>query len=290
MKGDKGDSPTEEDLLKLIKPLIPEPIKGDVGRTPTEKEILALIEPLVPKIENGKTPTKKELLDIIEPLIPTLDTQEIVTKATERAVLATKKLIPDIKDIEQNLPQLGEEIRDGLELLEKNERLDISAIKGLDDYDEISGLARQPKSENIYSGGGTTVFSNLLDVPNSYTGQAGKSVSVKGDETGLEFTANLATDEKVKYDAGDPTAGYLSAKVVAGTGITLSEGTGADENKLKITNSLDLSAYVPYTGATSNVDLGDNRIILSSVTQPKITVSDTAPASPSVNDLWVDIS
>ena len=176
-------------------------------------------------------------------------------------------------------------------------------------------------------------------------------------------------DEKVKYDAGDPTAGYLSAKVVAGNGITLSEGIGADENKLKISatwlldpveEEWDITAglpvdpevgdryisdgtdaglgwydgyiyewdgeewvetlpiegmmvwlifemvwwvfmsggwmevgedtFVPYAGATSNVDLGDNRIILSSVTQPKITVSDTAPASPSVNDLWVDIS
>jgi len=122
------------------------------------------------------------------------------------------------------------------------------------------------------------------------TGNAGLVLGVNGAGTALEFVASVSTDEKVKYDAGDPTAGYLSAKVVAGTGITLSEGTGADENKLKITNSLDLSAYVPYTGATSNVDLGDNRIILSSVTQPKITVSDTAPASPSVNDLWVDIS
>jgi hypothetical protein len=41
-------------------------------------------------------------------------------------------------------------------------------------------------------------------------------------------------DEKVKYDAGDPTAGYLADKVVAGTGISIAEGTGADENKLVI--------------------------------------------------------
>jgi hypothetical protein len=69
-------------------------------------------------------------------------------------------------------------------------------------------------------------------------------------------------DEKVKYDSGDPTTGYLSDKVVAGTGITLAEGTGADENKLKITNSLDTSGLVPYTGATGNVDLGNNDLIL----------------------------
>jgi len=47
----------------------------------------------------------------------------------------------------------------------------------------------------------------------------------------------FSTDEKVKYDSADPTAGYLGAKVVAGSGITISEGTGGDENKVKITNS-----------------------------------------------------
>lgn len=34
VKGDKGDAPTEQELLSLIKPLIPEPIKGIDGRTP----------------------------------------------------------------------------------------------------------------------------------------------------------------------------------------------------------------------------------------------------------------
>lgn len=37
-------------------------------------------------------------------------------------------------------------------------------------------------------GGGATAFTDLSDVPNAYTGQANKVVSVKGDETGLEFT------------------------------------------------------------------------------------------------------
>jgi hypothetical protein len=45
------------------------------------------------------------------------------------------------------------------------------------------------------------------------------------------------TNEKVKYDAGDPTAGYIADKIIAGNGISVAEGTGADENKLAITNS-----------------------------------------------------
>jgi hypothetical protein len=80
-------------------------------------------------------------------------------------------------------------------------------------------------------------FIELDDVPNSYATHAGEGVRVNATATALEFYVVVDTDEKVKYDAGDPTAGYLGAKVVAGTGITLSEGTGADENKLKITNS-----------------------------------------------------
>lgn len=44
-----GKTPTADELLKLIKPLIPKPIKGDAGKTPTKKELLALIEPLIPE-------------------------------------------------------------------------------------------------------------------------------------------------------------------------------------------------------------------------------------------------
>ena len=41
-------------------------------------------------------------------------------------------------------------------------------------------------------------------------------------------------DERVKFDASDTSAGYLSEKVMAGTNIVLEEGTGENENKLKI--------------------------------------------------------
>lgn len=44
-KGEKGDSPTEEELLALIRPLIP-PAPKD-GHTPTDSELLALIKPLI---------------------------------------------------------------------------------------------------------------------------------------------------------------------------------------------------------------------------------------------------
>lgn len=42
-------------------------------------------------------------------------------------------------------------------------------------------------------GGGAVAFTDLSDVPGDYTGQAGKTVVVKGDETGLEFTTSATT-------------------------------------------------------------------------------------------------
>lgn len=106
--GIDGKTPTKDELLKLIKPLIPQ-IKD--GHTPTNSELLELIRPLIPdlpEVKDGKTPTNKELIDLINPLIPPL---------------------PEVKD---GSPDKPEEIVDKLQSLEGKERLDKSAIKGLE--------------------------------------------------------------------------------------------------------------------------------------------------------------
>lgn len=117
-------------------------------------------------------------------------------------------------------------------------------IEGLDDIDnKIQMLANRPPVVQGVGGGA----SGIRDI------RAGANISVsKLNEIytiGLNYTPT-DTDEKVKYDVNDPTAGYLADKIVAGTGITLTEGTGADENKLKITNSLDLSGYLTLDQTT----------------------------------------
>jgi len=64
-------------------------------------------------------------------------------------------------------------------------------------------------------GGGATAFTDLSDVPNAYTGQAAKVVSVKGDETGLEFTtpsasgvASVTGDGVDNTDPANPVISY----------------------------------------------------------------------------------
>jgi len=100
-KGDKGDSPTDEELLALIKPLIPKPIKGKDGKTPTAEEILEIIRPLIPEVKDGATPTEEELKNLIKKVIPEEETPE--------------------------------ETRDKLQTLKEGERLHIKYIDGVKD-------------------------------------------------------------------------------------------------------------------------------------------------------------
>ena len=64
------------------------------------------------------------------------------------------------------------------------------------------------------------------------------------------------TDQLVKFNAEDPTAGFLSDKIIQGAGITISEGTGANENKLVITANPTAD-----TGVQVSIDFIDASIL-----------------------------
>lgn len=89
-------------------------------------------------------------------------------------------------------------------------------------------------------------LSDLSDVDDTDKSE-GKILKVNSEGKHIYVNDESGTDEKVKYDANDPTAGYIVDKFVAGTGITFTEGTGADENKLIITNS-DKGSDVDLSG------------------------------------------
>jgi hypothetical protein len=122
------------------------------------------------------------------------------------------------------------------------------------------------------------VFSAWLSAnPTSGTNtgdQIGDGVTITGDGTSLNpFVVVIPPDidEKVKYDANDPAAGYIIDKIISGDGINVVEGTGANENKLEIINidkgsDVDLSGLVPYTGASGDVDLGAYNITAETFT------------------------
>jgi hypothetical protein len=57
------------------------------------------------------------------------------------------------------------------------------------------------------------------------------------DPIAVDVSIGTSANDMVKYNSADLAAGYLSDKVVAGLGITLSEGLGADADKLVITST-----------------------------------------------------
>ena len=95
-------------------------------------------------------------------------------------------------------PDTAEQVRDKLLSLVAENRLDASAIKGLEDkvgkedLDRAIAILDQRTQFLINkvqtSSGGASTFTALTDVPSSYSGQALKAVTVNAGETALVFT------------------------------------------------------------------------------------------------------
>lgn len=141
-KGEDGKTPTKDELVKIIQPLIPNVKDGKDGHTPSKKELLDIIKPLIPDVKDGKDPSDKHLSTLIEKLIPppVLLDEVAITNTIE-------------KNIENNIPKLGERIRDALELLTEDSRLDATAIKNLPEVVKQHNVIAHP-----------TAFWNLSDV------------------------------------------------------------------------------------------------------------------------------
>lgn len=97
------------------------------------------------------------------------------------------------------------------------------------------------------AGGGAADFTDLGDVPASYTGQAGKFVKVKSTEDGLEFgTLTIA--------AADLPSGIDAAKIANGS-VSNTEFQYLDGVTSPI--QTQINNRVPYVGASGDVNLGE---------------------------------
>lgn len=198
LKGEPGDTPTDERLLALIRPLIPTPIPG---RTPTAEELLTIIRPLIPKPLPGKpgnTPTRQELIALIAPLIPEPVPGVPGGSPTKQELLALiKPLIP--------APIPGSP--------DSADRI-IKKIKGTLSYDDLKDLP------NIdFYRGGPGYLREISDV--SVTGiVAGQSIQWDGTRW-IPYTPSGSSTHsvfgEVPTDSGDHTTFTLAHVPTSGT-------------------------------------------------------------------------
>jgi hypothetical protein len=121
--------------------------------------------------------------------------------------------------------------------------------------------------------GGALTFLQLTDTPDSYSGESGSSLRVKGDESALEFYTPNA-DEKVKVNSTDTNSSYLASKLTNSTGISLTTlNTGSNE-LLSIENT-EPDKIVSLTGGTG---------ITTSGAYPDFTITNTLPYTGSADE------
>ncbi len=125
-----------------------------------KQEMTELIEDYLAKVETATNQKMREVDEKVKELKNGIDGKDADEQAIADKVLREVQS-PIIEKIEKNLPKLGEPIRDALELLAGDQRLDKSAIRGLDELLEEIG---KRKNQNIPYVGGIRYLSQLVDI------------------------------------------------------------------------------------------------------------------------------
>lgn len=95
-----------------------------------------------------KLPTTSELVSEVSKIV-----EDLILPKIPKIPDAPK--IPTIEELEADIPKLGSEIRNALELLQDDERLDVSAIKGLDELiKKVEKLSEAKQTTRFVGGGG----------------------------------------------------------------------------------------------------------------------------------------
>lgn len=134
--------------------------------------------------------------------------------------------------------------------------------------------------ENLFGGGGGG--GGTVD-----TVVAGTGISVNSTDPANPIITNtsLNTDETAKVSANDTTAGYLNGKLVAGSGISLTENNNGGNETLTVaaavtsvngaTGAVTVAAGdTTYTVTTADSENNANRVRMISVTIPANTWAD----------------
>jgi len=205
--------------LQVLK-RIPKPKDGEPGKAGKDADEDKIIERILSKIPEPKKIDTKELENKILSKIPKVDLEPIsekIEKLNENTLKKVKQIENTTKDI--------------------NKRLSF-----------------QSSNQQTSYGGEISKFTQLSDVPTSYTGQSLKSLRVKADETGLEFFTG----------SGFIDWGEIGGTITDQTDFTTYLSTNyypLSTNPAGYLTSASLSGYVPYTGANADVNLGTHNFL-----------------------------
>lgn len=162
-------------------------------------------------------------------------------------------------------PDTPKEIKDKLETLKKDKRLDVSAIKGIEKLHEdtlnraVSILDQRTKflinkgvkHDSTLSGDGSDASPLTVIGGGGGGGTWGSITGTLSDQTDLQSALDA------KYDASNPS-GYIS-------NISGQDLSSADNTTSAFITLSALATYVPYTGATTDLDLGGYNLTAANV-------------------------
>jgi hypothetical protein len=265
-----------ESVLSKIE--LPEPIKGEDGEDADQVDTDEIVKEVLNKIPKPKTIDEKELIKSIlsKIKVPKVDEKALIKKV----ILSIPKNKASLKIIQEKFEVDPMSVIDKIMAMPDNKfKLKSSQISGLDQtirafqsqlgrgYLHGGGIGEAPKDGKQYvrkNGAWEEVtvasaFTDLTDVPNSYTGQGGKVVKVKTTEDGLEF--GIGTDPA--------TAGTITRTSDLVSSIALTKSLGTDNITVSRTGTLISNIVSVYNGITRTTSL--TRDVNNKITSFNIT-------------------
>lgn len=181
---------------------------GDAS-TKAKQLTLSEVSKIASKLQNDMEILKGDMPDLS-------DIEERVSEIEDEV---NEIEVPEIEEIEQDLPKLGESIRDGLELIQnEDDKLSINSIGYLrKELDELKELIKSKTTSSGSGGGRITTIANLI-IP----------ISGTIDDSNVIFTSYKEPNYLIiNGGAYQKTGGAITWTWVSGT-ITLSNAVGTN--------------------------------------------------------------
>ena len=254
-KGDDGKTPTDEELVALIEPLIPEPIKGEDGQDYilTEED-------------------KKEIAQSIEvPIVEKIIEKTEVIRETPITIDKTKTVVKEVAKYET-----AKELAKKLNTLTKE--IDFKVIKNFPDFSKNGGSGLN----TVFTDGTTILGNGLADNPLRAVGGGGGAVDSVNGQTGVVVLGADDIDDTSTTNKFVTIADLTKLSNLSGTntgdqtsivGIT---GTKAEfDTAVTDGNFLYVGDITQYTDEMAQDAVGG---ILTNSTFINLTYSDATPS------------